>query len=313
MMENLANAATTILARYAPDQGAVLRQAAGAVPAQTAGTLTERVLGRVAQQKPHLVDEYRADPEVYRQPLESVLAQTLDTDADFAVEVRLLVQQYRQAVANVAGPGGVAAQRISAPVATQGSIAAGGNITITGDGNVIGNQSRSTVQKGGIHARRIEAENVVHGIQMQGGTPEMAASLVRLAKDIHGGNITADEIKAGNVVAGVQFLAGKPPVTREEVQRELAALREQVQAIIAAGEIADKTDSEDIAAALAAAETELAKPVPKGERVARKLKEAAELLTGAAEAATAVGKVGQAVIKLAPVAMMLWNLAEAIF
>ena len=42
-------------------------------------------------------------------------------------------------------------------------------------------------------------------------------------------------------------------------------------------------------------------------------KEAAELLTGAAEAATAVGKAGLAVVKLAPVAMMLWKLAERLF
>ena len=209
-----------------------------------------------------------------------------------------------------AGPGAVVAHEIHAPVATQGSIAAGGNITITGDGNVIGNQSRSTVQKGGIHARRIEAENVVAGVMASPEALQHAGELVKLARAIAQHGIHADTIKAQNVVSGVYIPTAR---TTDELRQEVTQLRAQVQAAIAAGELADEADAADVQQALQTAETELAKPAPKGERVARKLQEVAEVLTGAAEAATAAGKVGQAVIKLAPVAMMLWKLAETIF
>jgi predicted RNA-binding Zn ribbon-like protein len=312
-MQNLPNQATAILAQYVPDQGTTLRQTAGPTPAQTAATLAERVFARVAQQKPHLIDEFRADPEIYRRPLASALAQALTADTDFAAEVQVLVQQYHQAVTNVAGAGGVAAQEINAPVATQGSTAAGGDITITGDGNVVGNESSSRVRKGGITAERIEADNVVDGVQLQGGTPEMAANLVQAAKAIQRGGITAKEIKAGNVVSGLQFLTGKPPETQAELRAEVAALREQVQQALTAQEIADAGDAEDVEEALATAEAELEKPEPNGKRAARKLKEVAEILTGAAETATAAGKVGRAVVKLAPVAMMVWKMAETLF
>lgn len=186
------------------------------------------------------------------------------------------------------------------------------SITITGDGNVIGNESSSRVQKGGIHAGRIEADNVVDGVQVQGGTPARAAALVEAAQAIRRGGITADEIKAGNVVSGLQFLTGKPPEDRADLRAEVAALREQVQQALAAQEIADAGDAADVEAALATAEAELAKPEPNVKRAARKLKEAAEILTGAAETAEAAGKLGRAVVKLATVAMMVWKLAETL-
>lgn len=226
-------------------------------------------------------------------------------------EARATIETLIEGPVTLAGPGAVVAQEIRAPVATGGSIAAGGNVTIVhGNDNVVGNGN--VVSSGpGITARTIIADNVVEGVLVQGGSPEMAARLVQLARAIGRGSITADEIKAGNVVSGVQFIAGRPPDNQEELRAEVAALRAQVQRALAAREIADAGDAEDVEEALATAEAELEKPEPHGRRAARKLKEAAEILTGAAEAATAVGKVGQAVIRLAPVAMMLWKLVEA--
>jgi hypothetical protein len=186
------------------------------------------------------------------------------------------------------------------------------SIAITGDGNVIGDGSSSRVQKGGIHAGRIEADNVVDGVQVQGGTPARAAALVEAAKAIQRGGITADEIKAGNVVSGLQFLTGKPPEDQADLRAEVAALHAQVQQAVDDGEVADAGDAEDVTDALAKTEAELAKPEPNGKRAARKLEEAAEILTGAAEAAAAAGKLGRAVVKLAPLAMMVWKMAEAL-
>lgn len=312
-MDDLARETTGILALYAPDEGAALRQTAGAAPAQTATALARQVWERVGQQKPELVADFRSAPDVHQEPLTSALTQTLATDADFATEVRTLVQQYRQAVSNVAGAGGVAAQEIHAPVATQGSVAPGGNITITGDGNVIGNESSSQVQKGGIHARTIEAENVVDGLHLQGGTPADVKALVDLAQAIQRGSITADEIRAGNVVSGVLFVAGKPPANHAELRAEVVALRDQVQQAIAAGEVADEGDAADVTDALAKTEAELEKPEPNGQRVVRHLKSATDILTGVAKSAAAARNVGWQIVRLAPLAAALSQLAQAIF
>jgi hypothetical protein len=311
-MDDLAEETTGILALYAPDEGATLRQTAGAAPAQTATALARRVWDRVGQEKPELVADFRSAPDV-QEPLTSALTQILANDADFATEVRTLVQQYRQAVSNVAGAGGVAAQEIHAPVATQGSVAPGGDITITGDGNIIGNENSGQVQKGGIHARTIEAENVVDGVHLQGGVPADVEALVGLAQAIQRGSITADEIRAGNVVSGVLFVAGKPPVNHAELRAEVAALREQVQQAIAAGEVADAGDAEDVTDALAKTEAELEKPEPNGKRVVRHLESATDILTGVAKSAAAARNVGWQIVKLAPVAAALSQLAQAIF
>lgn len=188
--------------------------------------------------------------------------------------------------------------------------AGGGNTTITGDGNVIGNNNKVNVQKGGIHARHIEAQNVVAGVMASPEALQHAGDLVKLARAIERGGISADTIKAQNVVDGVYIPSAH---TADELRQEVTKLIEQVQTAIAAGEIANAGDAEDVTAALDAAETELAKPEPGGRRVTRHLQTAADILTGAADVAVGAQKVGLAVIKLAPVAMMLWKLAENLF
>ena len=193
------------------------------------------------------------------------------------------------------------------------SAAGRGATIIRGNANVIGNNSSSRVHYGGISAERIDAENVVDGVQMQGGTPEDAAYLVELAQAIQRGGITAREIKAGSVVSGLQFIRGAPPETPNELKQEVTALREQVAQAIANNEIPGQGDTEDVTEALETAEEELAQPEPEGSRVVRKLKTVSEILTGAAETAQAARKVGWQVIKLAPVAAALWQLAQTIF
>lgn len=91
----------------------------------------------------------------------------------------------------VAGAGAVVAQEIRAPVATGGSLAAGGNVTLS---------VPSPPRGGGIRAGRIRAENVVQGVQAPAGTP-IAPALVAAAQ---GGSIEAEDLEAENVVSGVQ-------------------------------------------------------------------------------------------------------------
>lgn len=183
-------------------------------------------------------------------------------------------------------------------------------VTAVGVGIVIGNGGQATVVKHGIRADTIEAENVVNGPMVSSAALEYASALVKLARELGDGVIDARTIRARNVVVGLYVPEAR---TVDELHEEVVALRQQVQTALDAGEVADAADAEDIAAALATAEAELDKPQPSGSRVTRKLKEAAELLTGVAEAATAAGKMAQAVVKLAPVAMMVWKLAEALF
>jgi hypothetical protein len=248
------------------------------------------------------------------------LKKAMQADEAFAAELAGLVEEAQAAApatyrAAVYGSGAVA-QGPGAVAAGERGVASGGSAPgtiITGDGNVVGDHSTSRVQRGGIHADRIEADNVVDGVQTQGATPEDAGRLVELAQAAQHGGITAGEIEAGSVVSGLQFLTGAPPETPAALQREVAALRQQVKQAITAGEVTSAGDAEDVTDALDKAEAELDKPEPDGKRVVRKLETTAEILTGAAETAQAARNVGLQIIKLAPVAVALHQLAQAIF
>ncbi len=165
-------------------------------------------------------------------------------------------------------------------------------------------------EQGGIHARRIEADNVVSGTQIQGGDVQSAAALVQLAQAIQRGDISADEIKARNLVSGLQYIADPTQASIEDLRRELATLRTRLGQAIAAQEIPDPADAEDAQESLTTAEAELAKPQPNGGRVLRKLDALSQIVTRSAETAQVVGKLGAIVIQLAPLAATLWQVAQ---
>lgn len=168
-------------------------------------------------------------------------------------------------------------------------------------------------EPGGIHARHIEAENVVAGVQIQGGDAQTASELVQLAQSIRQGKISAEEIKARNLVSGLQYIADPTQANVEDLRRELAALRAQLAQAMASQEFADPADAEDAQDSLATAETELAKPQPNGNRILRKLDELSQIITRSAETADATGKLGALVIRLAPLAATLWQVAQHLF
>ena len=147
-------------------------------------------------------------------------------------------------------------------------------------------------EPGSIRAKRIEAENIVSGVQIQGSDTQSAAALVQLAQAIRRGDIQADEIKARNLVSGLQYIADPTQTSVEEFQRELAALRERLEQAITAQEIPDPSDAADAKESLTTVEAELAKPQPNGSRVMRKLDEVCQILTRSAQAADAAGKIG---------------------
>ena len=165
-------------------------------------------------------------------------------------------------------------------------------------------------EQGGIHARRIEADNVVSGTQIQGGDAQSAAALIQLAQAIQLRDISADEIKARNLVSGLQYIADPAQASLDDLRRELAALRTRLEQAIAVQEIPDAADAEDAQESLTTAETELAKPQPNGGRVLRKLDALSQIVTRSAETAQAAGKLGAMVIQLAPVAATPWQVAQ---
>lgn len=165
----------------------------------------------------------------------------------------------------------------------------------------------------GIQADRIEAENVVQGLQQLGGETGSTHALVALATALSNGSIRADSIQARNVVAGFQYIADPAQVTVDQLQQEIAHLRKQLAELLDAGELEDSADMTDAQDALQEAETELAAEQPQGSRVLRKLKEVSEILTAGADAASAAGRISDAVIKLAPVAAALYQIGTTVF
>jgi hypothetical protein len=173
--------------------------------------------------------------------------------------------------------------------------------------------STSGNEPSGIRARRIEADNVVSGVQIQGGDAQTASSLIQLAQSIRQGHISAEEIKARNLVSGLQYIADPAQASVEDLRRELLALRTQLEQAIASQEFTDPADAEDATESLVTVETELAKPKPSGNRVLRKMDEFSQIITRTAETADAAGKLGALVIHLAPVAATLWQVAQHLF
>jgi len=168
-------------------------------------------------------------------------------------------------------------------------------------------------EPGGIHARHIEAENVVAGVQIQGGDAQIASELVQLAQSIRQGKVSAEEIKARHLVSGLQYIADPAQASVEDLRHELLALRTQLEQAIDSHEFSDPADAQDARECLATAETELAKPEPNGHRVLRKLDEFSQIITRSAQTADAAGKLGALVIRLAPVTATLWQVAQRLF
>jgi hypothetical protein len=165
----------------------------------------------------------------------------------------------------------------------------------------------------GIRAKTIKAVNVVVGAKIQGGDAAVAESLIRLAKELARGGIDADAIEAHTIVAGLHYISDPKNSSPDELCKEVALFRKNVETAVQAGEIRDKSDAEDLKKALVEAEKELAEPKPRGNMIVRRLKTAADILNQTAETAQAAGKLQDQIIKLAPTAAVLCSIASALF
>jgi len=178
-------------------------------------------------------------------------------------------------------------------------------------------QTPSGLRTGSIKAGgKIQADNVVTGIQIQGGDAAIARACLDAAQALQQtGSIEAvQDIIAKNVVTGLQYI-GQADTTPnvEQLHRELAALREQLQQAIQAKEIADPYEAKDVQKAVdrAIEQTHTAKPV--AERITTHLAKASTIVTKAATVAEAAGKLQAVVLKLVPVVAALQKLASLLF
>jgi hypothetical protein len=169
----------------------------------------------------------------------------------------------------------------------------------------------SHARTGGVRARgNIEADNIVTGVQVQGAAAQTARELLELAKDIASGSVEAQDIVAKNIVTGLQYLGqGGTEPNREQFQQELNALREQLAQAIAAGEIEDEDDAEDVQTALDRTIKQTQAETPVTEKITTNLDRAATIITRVATVAESAGKFQAAIIKLAPIATALKHLA----
>lgn len=165
----------------------------------------------------------------------------------------------------------------------------------------------------GIRARRIEADNVVRGVQAQGVTPEMADRLVSLAQINPGWSIDSDDIVAKNVVDGLQFINYADDATVADLRNGVSAIQSQLEVLKKAGYFGENRSDEMATVAAADALTELHVDSPDGSRVVRGLQWLAAILANAVMASEAAGKVSDSLRVLAGAAVKLWHLAQGIF
>jgi hypothetical protein len=154
-------------------------------------------------------------------------------------------------------------------------------------------QTPSRLRTGSIKAGKIQADNVVTGIQIQGGDAAIARACLDATQALQQtGSIEAvQDLIAKNVVTGVQYIGQDSPTPDvEQFQRELAALREQLQQAIQAREIAEPYEAEDAQKAVDRAIEQTRTDKPVAERISAQLDKASTIITQAATAAEAAGK-----------------------
>ncbi len=121
---------------------------------------------------------------------------------------------------------------------------------------------------GSIKANRINAKNVVKGVQVQGEVPDGLGALKGLANAC-GGDIEASEINAENIVSGLQVLSEKRPDSIEAFSKQLAELGALVEQLKTAEPDTAPQDVVEIAEYLAKSETELGASAPNASRISR--------------------------------------------
>ncbi|MDM8550086.1 metallophosphoesterase [Desulfobacterales bacterium HSG2] len=172
-------------------------------------------------------------------------------------------------------------------------------------------QNFGNVQKRGIRAGHIHAENVVDGAQIVGDDPQNPSELIQVVKDI-GGGVSANDIRAKNLVSGLQYIKHPDCPTSEQFHREFDQFGSELREVIEAGEIPDQGDAEDIRDALLKLNKEISASGIPGSRGVIRLREISMILTRNAEACQKPGNPNARIIQLAHYGASLWLAAQNI-
>lgn len=135
-----------ILGKYALDKGAELGKEVGPKALDTAREMFGMILERIGRTKPETAQEFPADPDTYRKPLEKALAEAAAADPAFADRLRALLAEYEGAAREHGAPaGGVRVEVRDDGVAAVGDGAvAGGVVAVGGDvtGSIVAGRGR---------------------------------------------------------------------------------------------------------------------------------------------------------------------------
>jgi hypothetical protein len=135
-----------ILSQYAHDRGVELAKEAGPAASELAGRLFAAVLERLRQEPrgQTVSEEFERDPETYERPMQKQIQAAISADAEFAAQLRQLVNRYEQAAAAHAASTGSRAS-----LQGGGAIAQGPGATAVGSRGVsIGGSNTGTIITG---------------------------------------------------------------------------------------------------------------------------------------------------------------------
>jgi hypothetical protein len=132
-MDPLTVTVVTILGKYAIDKGVELGRAVGPQALDTAKEIFKMVLERVKKEEPRTAEKFPENPEGYQAPMQDVLEETVESDREFAAQLRRLVEEYKAAKASYQSDSGTSYE---AKLKGSGAIAQGAGASATGERGV---------------------------------------------------------------------------------------------------------------------------------------------------------------------------------
>jgi hypothetical protein len=168
----------------------------------------------------------------------------------------------------------------------------------------------SAVQPGAksmtIKAKKIQAKNVVSGVQAVGVKPAELETIQQWVAGRLDGSISADVIEADNVVQGLQWIAPGVITDLAGLRGRLGEFEEEIRAGARYGE------TRAAGQALTAARKELDQPQPSVAKVLEKLERATKVLTKASQTAEAAGHLSKNLIRWSVAVAGLWQIAAKV-
>jgi hypothetical protein len=158
-MDPIVTPIVLILGKYALDKGAELGKEVGPKALETAKDMFALAIDRLRKNPKGevIASEFEKDPDTYQKPMEKVLADTAQTDPDFAAQLKELWAKYEKAAEEHAAAMGTSYQAIQQG---PGGMALGPGATAAGAGGVaVGGSVHGGIRTSGKQADDADEEN----------------------------------------------------------------------------------------------------------------------------------------------------------